>query len=92
MLNVQSPKGGSCENRCGGDILFNLGDQSSNRCKFFDPSEVARKAREAFKLYKVDWLCGSGHIVTVWLRAKQILVICVAKHSMRDLRSLSQLG
>ena len=51
----------NCNDKCGEKVLFTLGDQSFNKCKFFEPSEFARTAWETFKLDKVDWLCGSGH-------------------------------
>ena len=35
-------------------VLFNLGDQSSNKCKYFEPSEPAQ-------FDKVDWICNAGH-------------------------------
>ena len=41
--------------------IFKLGDQSSNKCNFFEPSELAQTSRKTFKLDKVDWLCGMGH-------------------------------
>ena len=43
--------------------MFNLGDQSSNKCKYFEPSELARRARETFKLDKVDWLLSNSYYV-----------------------------
>ena len=60
---VECPKGNNCENKCGENILFSLGDQESNQCRYFEPSEIIRTARETYKLDKVDWLCSNGHKV-----------------------------
>ena len=57
---VECPKGNNCENKCGENILFSLGDQESNQCRYFEPSEIIRTARETYKLDKVDWLCSNG--------------------------------
>ena len=57
---MKCPKGKQCENKCGEKVLFSLGDQSSNKCKYFEPSELSLKAQETFKLDKVDWICHSG--------------------------------
>ena len=57
---VECPKGNNCESKCGEKILFSLGDQASNRCRYFEPSELIRTARETYKLDKVDWLCING--------------------------------
>ena len=51
-------KGANCENRSGENNL--LREQCSHKCKSSEHSELARKARETFKLDKVDGLCGSG--------------------------------
>ena len=59
---VLCPQGFKCKNKCDEKNLFNIGDQSSNKCKFVYPTELARKAQETYKLDKVDWLCGEGHI------------------------------
>ena len=58
---VLCPKGSNCKDKCSGKVLFNLGDQSSNNCKFFEPFKLAQKAWETFKLDKVDWICHLGH-------------------------------
>ena len=47
-----------CENKCGEKVLFSLGDQQANKCKYFEP-----RGRETYKLNKVDWICSSGHTV-----------------------------
>ena len=60
---VECPKGNNCESKCGENILFSLGDQESNQCRYFEPSEIIRTARETYKLNKVDWLCSNGHKV-----------------------------
>ena len=60
---VECPKGNNCENKCGENILFSLGDQESNQCRYIEPSEIIRTARETYKLDKVDWLCSNGHKV-----------------------------
>ena len=60
---IKCPKGKHCENKCGEKVLFSLGDQASNKCKYFEPFELARRGRETFKSDKVDWICSSGHTV-----------------------------
>ena len=60
---VECPKGKNCESKCGEKVLFSLGDQQANKCRYFEPSELVRKARETFKLDKVDWLCSNSHYV-----------------------------
>ena len=42
---VECPKGNNYENKCGENILFSLGDQESNQCSYFEPSEIIRTAR-----------------------------------------------
>ena len=51
---VECPKGNNCESKCGEKVLFSLGDQASNRCRYFEPSELVRTARETYKLDKVE--------------------------------------
>ena len=60
---VEYPKEYNCESKCGENILFSLGDQESNKCRYFEPSEIIRTARETYKMDKVDWLCSNGHKV-----------------------------
>ena len=60
---VEYHKGNNCESKYGENILFSLGDQESNKCRYFEPSEIIRTARETYKLDKVDWLCSNGHKV-----------------------------
>ena len=43
---VECPKGKHCENKCGEKVLFSLGDQTSNKCKYFEPSELAQRDQE----------------------------------------------
>ena len=52
---MRCPKGCKCENRCDEKTLFDLGDQSYNKCKYFEPSELAQRAQETFKLDLVDY-------------------------------------
>ena len=52
-----------CKDKCGERGLFNLGDKTSNKCKYFEPSELDQKAWDAFKFDKVDWICHLGHYV-----------------------------
>ena len=56
-------KRAKCKDKCGEKVLFNLGDQTSNKCKYFEPSELVRKGRETFKMDKVDWICNEGHTI-----------------------------
>ena len=44
-------------------VLFSLGDQQANKYKYFEPSELALRAQDTFKLDKVDWMCHFGHYV-----------------------------
>ena len=60
---VFCPKGKNCKDKCDEKVLFNLGDQSSNKCKYFEPSELDQKARDTFKFDKVVWICHLGHYV-----------------------------
>ena len=60
---VKCPKGKHCNDNCGENFWLNSSDQSSNKCKNFEPSELSRKARETFKFEKVDWICHLGHII-----------------------------
>ena len=60
---VECPKGKNCEDKCGENILFSLGNQESNKCRYFKPSELVRVARETYKLDRVDWLCHNNHKV-----------------------------
>ena len=57
---VECPKGKNCEDKCGENILFSLGDQESNKCRYFEPAEIDRMARETYKLDRVDWLCSNS--------------------------------
>ena len=57
---VRCPKGKQCENKCGEKVLFSLGDQGSNKCRYFEPTELARWGWE---IYKVEWICSNGHFV-----------------------------
>ena len=89
---VECPKGKYCENKCGQKVLFSLGDQVSNKCKYFEPSELALNARDTFKLDMVDWIGGSGHIVNGVAEGKGIHVNRATKHLLKKLRSSSQLS
>ena len=60
---VECPKGKNCEDKCGENILFSLGNQESNKCRYFKPSEIVRVARETYKLDRADWLCSNNHKV-----------------------------
>ena len=60
---VECPKGKNCEDKCGENILFSLGDQESSMCRYFKPSEIIRMARETYKLDRVNWLCSNNHKV-----------------------------
>ena len=59
---VKCPKGKYCKDKCGEKVLFNLGDQCSNKCKYLESSELAWRAQETFKLDKVGWICHLSHI------------------------------
>ena len=39
-------KGKECESKCGdNEIVFNLADQASNKCKYFEPSSLAMEGK-----------------------------------------------
>ena len=51
---VECPKGNNCESKGGEKVLFFLGDQESNRCRYFEPSELVQTAWETYELDKVE--------------------------------------
>ena len=57
-LLVKKSERANCENRCRGNNL--LSEQRFNNCKSSEHSEIPRKAREAYKLDKVDRFHGSA--------------------------------
>ena len=58
-------KGKDCESKYGdSDILFNLADQASNNCKFFETSSLAMECRSPYKLDQYPWSCSNGHEVS----------------------------
>ena len=50
---VLRPKGSKCKDEFGERVLFNLSDQTSNKCKYFEPFEIAWRGQETFELDKV---------------------------------------
>ena len=71
---VECPKGKNCEDKCGENILFSLGDQESNKCRYFKPSEIVRVARETYKLDRVE-----DFLVNSRVKARKIPLIYWAK-------------
>ena len=58
-------KGKECESKCGDNsILFNLADQASNKCKYFETSSLAMECKRRYKLDQYPWSCTNGHEVS----------------------------
>ena len=58
-------KGKDCESKCGDNsIMFNLADQASNNCKYFETSSLAMECRRRYKLDQYPWSCSNGHEVS----------------------------
>ena len=58
-------KGKECESKCGDNsTVFNLADQVSNKCKYFEPSSLAMEGKRRYKLDQHPWSCSNNHEVS----------------------------
>ena len=58
-------KGKECESKCGDNsTVFNLADQASNKCKYFEPSSLAMEGKRRYKLDQHPWICSNNHEVS----------------------------
>ena len=58
-------KGKDCESKCGDtNMVFNLADQASNKCKYFEIPSLALECRRRYRLDQYPWSCSSGHEVS----------------------------
>ena len=58
-------KGKDCESKCGdSNMAFNLADQASNKCKYFEIPSLALECRRRYKLDQHPWSCSNGHEVS----------------------------
>ena len=76
-------KGKDCESKCG-DMVFNLADQASNTCKYFEIPSLALECRRRYKLDQYPWSCSNGHEVVGVEEGKEATPCPVCKESFGD--------
>ena len=75
-------KGKECESKCGDNsTVFNLADQVSNKCKYFEPSSLAMEGKMRYKLDQLPWICSNDHEASGVEEGKEATPCPVCKES-----------
>ena len=61
---MRCKEGKDCPSKCkDNEIIYNLGDQASNKCAHFELSSLVTEGRKRYKLDQNQWMCSNNHVV-----------------------------